>query len=157
LEPWPKTRSAGDASWKPYSRKRVKGNKSDLNNLRCEIGRHFKNKKGDYLKDKNNDPAMNSKKKKKNIKDLRRGINEFKRGYQPHSNLVKDEGGDLLADSHNILNRWKNYISQLLNVHSSVRDVRQIEIYAAEPLVHSLRPSEVEIAVVNLKKYEGCP
>jgi hypothetical protein len=31
---------------------------------------------------------------------------------------VKDENGDLLADSHNILNRWKNYFSQLLNVHN---------------------------------------
>jgi hypothetical protein len=28
---------------------------------------------------------------------------------------VKDENGDMLADSHNILNRWKNYFSQLLN------------------------------------------
>jgi hypothetical protein len=36
---------------------------------------------------------------------------------------VKDENGDLLADSHNILNRWKNYYFQLLNV-DSVRDVR---------------------------------
>jgi hypothetical protein len=34
---------------------------------------------------------------------------------------------DLLADSHKILNRWKNYFSQLLNVHN-VSDVRQIEI-----------------------------
>jgi hypothetical protein len=32
---------------------------------------------------------------------------QFKKGYQPRSNLVKDENGDLLADSH-ILNRWKN-------------------------------------------------
>jgi hypothetical protein len=50
---------------------------------------------------------MNS--KNKNIRDLYRGINEFKRGNQPRNNLVKDENGDLLADSHNILNRWKNY------------------------------------------------
>jgi hypothetical protein len=42
---------------------------------------------------------------------------------------VKNENGDLLADSHIILNRWKNYISQLLNVHS-VSDVRQIEVYS---------------------------
>jgi hypothetical protein len=28
-----------------------------------------------------------------------RGINDFKRGYQPSSNLVKGENGDLLADS----------------------------------------------------------
>jgi hypothetical protein len=60
--------------------------------------------------------ATNS--KNKNISDLYRGINEFKRGYQPRNNLVKDENGDLLADSHNILNRWKNYFSQLLNVHN---------------------------------------
>jgi hypothetical protein len=26
---------------------------------------------------------------------------------------VKDENGDLLADSHNILNRWEKYISVL--------------------------------------------
>jgi hypothetical protein len=29
----------------------------------------------------------------------------FKMGYQPRSNLVKGENGDLLPDSHNILNR----------------------------------------------------
>jgi hypothetical protein len=40
--------------------------------------------------------------------------------------LVKDDNGDLLKDSHNILKRWKNYFSQLLNVHN-VSDARQIE------------------------------
>jgi hypothetical protein len=29
---------------------------------------------------------------------------------------------------------WKNYFSQLLNVHN-VSDVRQIEVHTAEPLV----------------------
>jgi hypothetical protein len=32
---------------------------------------------------------------------------EFKRGYQHRSNLVMVENGGLLADSPNILNRWK--------------------------------------------------
>jgi hypothetical protein len=64
------------------------------------------------------------------MRDLYRGINEFKRGYQPRSNLVKDENGDLITDSHNILNRWKNYFSWVLNVHS-VSDVRQIEVHTA--------------------------
>jgi hypothetical protein len=83
--------------------------------------------------------------KNKNIRDLYRGINDFKRSYQPRSSLVKDENDDLLADSHNILNRWKNYFSQLLNIHR-VSDVRQIEIHTAESLV--LQPSlfQVEIA-----------
>jgi len=49
--------------------------------------------------------------------------------------LVKDEDGNLLADSHIILNRWKNYFYQLLNVHG-VNDVRQTEMHTAELLVH---------------------
>jgi hypothetical protein len=52
-------------------------------------------------------------------------VNESKRGYHPRTKLGKDENGDLLADSHNILNRWKNYFSQLLNMQS-VSDVRKI-------------------------------
>jgi hypothetical protein len=36
----------------------------------------------------------------KNIADLYRSINEFKKGYQPRTNLVKDMNGDALADSH---------------------------------------------------------
>jgi hypothetical protein len=58
---------------------------------------------------------------------------------------------DLLADSHNILNRWKNYFSQLLNVHR-VSDVRQMEIHTAEPLVPDPSPFEVGIAIVKLKR-----
>jgi hypothetical protein len=46
---------------------------------------------------------MNS--KNKNIRDPYRGINYFKKVYQPINNLVKDENGYLLADSYNILNR----------------------------------------------------
>jgi hypothetical protein len=68
--------------------------------------------------------------KNKNIRDLYRRINEYKMGYQPGNNLVEDENEDLLADSHNILNRWKNYFSQLLNVHN-VRDVSRIEVRTA--------------------------
>jgi hypothetical protein len=67
---------------------------------------------------------------------------------------VKDENGDLLADSHNTLNRWKNYFSQLLNVHN-VSDVRQIEVHTAEPLVSGSSRLEVEIAVAKLKKYKS--
>jgi hypothetical protein len=65
---------------------------------------------------------------------------------------VKDENGDLLADSHSILNRWKNYVSQLLNVHN-VTDVRQIEVLTAEPLLPGPNRLEVEISIAKLKKY----
>jgi hypothetical protein len=67
---------------------------------------------------------------------------------------VKDENGDLLADSHNILNRWKNYYAQLLNMHN-VSDVRQIEVHTVEPLVPGPSRLEVEIAIAKLKKYKS--
>jgi hypothetical protein len=66
--------------------------------------------------------------------------------------LIKDENGDLLVVSHNILNRWKNYFSQLLNVHS-VGAVRQREIHTAEQLVPEPSPFEVEIATAKFKIY----
>jgi hypothetical protein len=64
---------------------------------------------------------------------------------------VTDENGDLLADSHYILSRCKNYFSLLLNVHR-VSDVRQIEIYTAEPLLPDPSRLETEIAIEILKK-----
>jgi hypothetical protein len=82
----------------------------------------IRKKKRVYLKGKINELAMKS--KNKNIRGLYSRINKFKRGYQPRNNLVKDEDGDLLADSNTILNRWKSYFSRLLNVHD-VNDVRQ--------------------------------
>jgi hypothetical protein len=67
---------------------------------------------------------------------------------------VKYENSDLLADSYNILNRWKNYYYQLSNVHN-VSDVRQIEVHMAESLVSGPSHLEVEIAIVKLKKYKS--
>jgi hypothetical protein len=67
---------------------------------------------------------------------------------------VKDENGDLLADFHNIWNRWKNYFSQLLNVHN-ISEVRQIEVHMAEPLLPGPSHLEVEIAIAKLKKYRS--
>jgi hypothetical protein len=62
-------------------------------------------KRGEYLNRKSNELAANS--KNKNIGEQYRGINEFKRGYQSINELAEDENGDLLADTHNILKRWK--------------------------------------------------
>ena len=75
----------------------------------------LRNKKKEYLKAKIEEHETNS--KIKNIRDLYRGINDFMMGYQPRTNVVKDEEGDLVAVSHSILARWSNYFSQLLNVH----------------------------------------
>jgi hypothetical protein len=89
-------------------------NEDNLSNVRQEASRYFRNKKREYMKDKINELESNS--KNKNIRDLYRSINEFKKGYQHRTNLLKDEKGDLLADHHKIVNRWMNYFCQLLNV-----------------------------------------
>ncbi|KAJ4450915.1 hypothetical protein ANN_02349 [Periplaneta americana] len=123
-------------------------------NERREASRTIRNKKRGYLKEKLNEVETNS--KNKNIRDLYKGIKEFKNGYQPRVNVIKDENGDLLADSPSILNRWKNYFAQLLNVHRPNRNDRdEIEIQTAEPFIPEPTLSEVEIAIENLKKYKS--
>jgi predicted RNA-binding protein Jag len=69
-------------------------NEDNLSNVRQEASRHFRNKKREYLKDKINETGFNN--KIKNTTDLSRGITEFKTGYQPKTELVKDESGNLL-------------------------------------------------------------
>jgi hypothetical protein len=75
-------------------------NEDNWSNVRREANRHFRNKKREYLKGKITEIELNC--KNKNIRDLYRAITEFKKGYQPETNLVKDERGDLLADPQKI-------------------------------------------------------
>jgi hypothetical protein len=58
----------------------------NVNNIRQETSKHFRNKKRKYLKDKIDDFVTNS--RNKNILDLDRGINDFMRGHQPSSNKI---------------------------------------------------------------------
>jgi hypothetical protein len=106
----------------------------------------------EYLRGKINELENNN--KNKNIRDLYRGINEFKKGYRPIINIIKDENGNLLADPQNVLNRWKNFFNQVLNVHG-VHDVRQMDIHTAEPLVSEPSLVEVEIAIGKLRSYKS--
>jgi len=85
---------------------------------------------------------------------LYRGINYFKKGYQPRCNIVKDEKGDLVADSHSIVASWRNYFSQLFNVYG-VKDVGQAEIHTAEPLVLEPSAAEFELAIDKLKSHKS--
>jgi len=57
----------------------------------------------------------------------------------------------LVADSHGIVDRWRNYFSQLFNMHG-VKDAGQAEIHTAEPLVPDPSTSKVELAIDKLKK-----
>jgi hypothetical protein len=78
---------------------------------------------------------------------------------------VKDENNDLLTDTRNNSNRWKNYFSQLLNVHN-ISDVRQIEVCATEfvirkncmisarsLLLHQFRERGIKLNVIIIVRY----
>jgi hypothetical protein len=85
---------------------------------------------------------------------LYRDINEFKKGYQPGINIIKDENGNLLANPESVLNRRKHFFNHVLNVHE-VHDVRQMDIHTAETLVPEPSLVEVEIAIGKLKSYKS--
>jgi hypothetical protein len=127
-------------------------NEDNFSDVRWEASKHFRNKRKEYLKDKINKLESNS--ENKNIRDLYRSMNEFKKGYQPVTNMVKEERGDLLVDPHKILNRWKNYFCKLLNVHGT-GGVKQTEVHTAEPFVPEPSASEVEVTGGKLKRYKS--
>jgi hypothetical protein len=63
-------------------------NGDNLQTLRRETSRTFRNKEREYPKGRINELETNN--KYKNIRNLYRGINEFKKGYQPRFNNIKD-------------------------------------------------------------------
>jgi len=117
-----------------------------LSTVRCELV-DIQEQKRNYLKGQ----LMNLKtdRKNTNVRDLYRGISEFKKGYQPRTNVVKDKQICAGRLSQN-LERWRNHFSLLLNVNV-VSDVRQITIHTAKPLVPELRAFDVQMVIENLK------
>ena len=53
-------------------------------------------RKNEFLKAKIDELETDS--EIKNVIDLYRGFSGFKKGYQPRTNIVKDEKGDLVTD-----------------------------------------------------------
>ena len=82
------------------------------------------------------------------------GINDFTKDYQPRTNIVKGEKGDLVTGCHSILAVWMNNFSQLLNVYV-LYVVRQREIHAAERLVPEPRAFEVEMAIEKIQSHKS--
>jgi len=111
-------------------------NVDNINHVGRDARRHFRNKKKEYLKAKIEELETNS--KIKYIRELYWSISDFKKGYQPRTNIVQDEKGDLVTGSLSILPRWRKHFSQLFWVHE-VNDVRQTEIHTSELLVPKLR------------------
>ena len=97
-------------------------NANNVNNVRRDASRHFRNKRKEYRKAKIDELETNS--KINSIRRLYRGISYFNKGYEARTNRVRYKKNDLITDSHSILARWRNHFSQLLNV-LGVNDARQ--------------------------------
>jgi hypothetical protein len=91
----------------------------------------------------------------KNIIELNREVRDFKKGYQPRTNIVKDEQGDFVTDYHSILTRWRKNFSQLFNVHG-VSKVRQAEILTAALPVLETSAFEVEMTIEKISHESPC-
>jgi UDP:flavonoid glycosyltransferase YjiC (YdhE family) len=126
----------------------IQSNVENLNKVRRDASKHLRNKKKAYMKAKIEELETNS--KIKNVRELYRGINDLNKGYQPRTNIVKDEQGDLVVDSHSILARWRNYFSLVLNVHRVI-DVRQAEIHTAELLYLSQASLRLSWLLISYK------
>ena len=112
-------RKLDKAQWLQQPNQSSVGN---INNIRRETSRHIRNKRKEHLKAKIDEFGINSK-IKKNTRVLKRGINDFKKGSQLITYIVRHEKGDLVRDFQTILVWWRNHFCQLFNVHG-FRDVR---------------------------------
>ena len=123
-------------------------NLDNLNNVRREASRHFRNRKKAYLKAKFEELKLRGWQK---ILGTCIGASmNLRRICQPRTNRVKDEKGDVVADSHSILVGWRDYFSQLLHVHR-FNKIRKTEIHTVELLVPEPSAFEKELAIERLK------
>ena len=86
--------------------------------------------------------------KNKNIREICKGNNGFKKGYQPRAYVIKNDDGTIAAVTTSIPIRWKQFYSNLLHVNQSTSHEGS-EIYIEEPDVPELGLSEVECAIEN--------
>jgi hypothetical protein len=75
--------------------------------LRREARIHFRNTKKEISESYNHE--LGNKCYTKNIRDLHRGIGDFKKGYQPRTKILKDEKGNLVTDCQSNLAKWRNH------------------------------------------------
>jgi len=78
---------------------------------------------------------------------LYRGISDLKKGYQPVTNIVKDEKCDLVTDCDSIWADGGNIpFSFSMNMTLMILG-RQTDIHTAEPLVSEPSASEFEMNI----------
>ncbi|XP_070166158.1 uncharacterized protein [Polyergus mexicanus] len=88
----------------------------------------FKNKKRQYLKRKIEE--INENGQSGNVRGMYMGINNYRKGFQARTEMVKDENDNLITDSTGVLNTWKNHFDRLLNVEfENNREIESLEFH----------------------------
>ena len=130
-----------------------KGNEHNLNNVRREATRHFRNKKKEYLKTKIGELETNS--KFKNIIDIY-GCNKYFKRVTSLELIQQGMRWVILLETATVfwLVRWRKSFSQLFNVHG-VKDVRQTYIHTTEPQAPEPSAFDVEMALEKLKRHKS--
>jgi len=111
----------------------------------------FRNKKREYLTQKIQEIEENG--KTNNTRDLYKGVNSLRKGYQPRLGMIRNERGDPRADSTKIIDAWKNYFD-LLNVQKG-EPTEEFEIYTAEPWIAEPSEIEVQMSIKKLKHFKS--
>ena len=112
----------------------------------------FRKKKCDYMKAKVN--KLEQKSTNKDIWEMYKRINEFKKGHQSRAYVIKNHEGTIVADTNSILSIWEQFFSYLLNVNRSTSHKGR-EVYTAEPDIPEPRLVEAELAIEKLKKHKA--
>ena len=99
----------------------------------------FRKKKHDYMKAKVNKLEENS--KNKNIREMCKEINEFKKDYQPHAFVIKKHDSTIVADTTSILSRWEQFFSNLFNVNQRTSHEGS-EVYTAQSHIPHIKLPE---------------
>ncbi|XP_033231545.1 craniofacial development protein 2-like, partial [Belonocnema kinseyi] len=99
--------------------------------------RFYRRKKREW--EKNEILAIENHKKQNNTREMYRGINSIRKGFQSRTDVIRDENGNLVADATEGLNLWKNYFDKLLNVreapaeNNDYDDIHTAELQVDEP------------------------
>ena len=114
----------------------------------------FRSKKRVYMKEKINEIGKNN--ANKDVRNMYRGIREIRGGHQSRTDMIKDENGNLLGDTKSILNRWRNYFNNVLNINDREEgSFNENTIHTAEPFI--VEPDELDIKFIieELKSHKA--
>ncbi|KAI5715018.1 hypothetical protein M8J77_009060 [Diaphorina citri] len=123
------------------------------NKINREVVKLVRQKKRQYVK-KSLEKAEEDR-TKNNTKDFYRTVRFFKNGYRPRTSGVKDRDGNTTNEPEKVLNIWKEYFEDLLNVNpetesdvngESTHEIRENNEEIEEPTLR-----EVKDAIDNMK------